>query len=142
MSTRAMIGILRPYGVVTGIYCHYDGYVQNGVGQMLVEHWTDQDKVEELMKLGDLSVLGETIGTKVEFNKFRGRDQCLAYFRDRGDRRRGATRFADRDEYITANDFCSYFYLFDGQEWHYSTGDGWWNKVQDYVKKSPEMSAG
>lgn len=142
MATRSMIGILRQDGIVTGIYCHNDGYVDGGVGQMLVEHWDTQDKVEELMKLGQISVLGKTIGTKVDFDTFRGREQCLAYHRDRGECLRSSKRFTDRDEYIKMSDFCDYFYLFDGAEWHYSTNDGWWNKVQDYVKESPEISAG
>lgn len=143
MSTRSMIGILRQCGAVTGIYCHYDGYIDNGVGQMLVEHWNDKDKVEELMKLGDLSVLGKTIGTKVDFDSFLGNEQCLAYHRDRGERRRGPARYLDRRDFVSENNhFASYFYLFDGTEWHYSSGNQWWNLLRDYVKKSPEMSAG
>lgn len=142
MATRSMIGILREDGVVTGIYCHFDGYIDNGVGQMLVEHWNDKDKVEELMKLGDLSVLGKTIGEKVDFYSFLGNEQCLAYNRDRGEQRRGPTRYLDRRDFVSENDFASYFYLFDGTEWQYSSGNQWWNLLRDYVKKSPEMSAG
>lgn len=72
-------------GKVRSVYCHFDGYPE-GVGKTLVEHYQDREKVEKLIGLGALSVLGETIGRKVKFDGFKdtGR-QCLAYHRDRGE---------------------------------------------------------
>ncbi len=71
MSTRSRIGIIRDSGdsnpVVESIYCHFDGYPE-GVGQMLLDHWTDEDKINDLIELGDLSSLGSVIGEKHNFD--------------------------------------------------------------------------
>ena len=85
MSTRALVGILLPNGNVKSIYVHNDGYPESpGVGSKLLEHWTDRKKVERLLKLGDLSVLGIDIGRKHDFDKpIRG--MTTAYGRDRGE---------------------------------------------------------
>ena len=40
------------------IYCHFDGYIA-GVGKTLLNHYTDPEKVNDLMRLGDLSSLGK-----------------------------------------------------------------------------------
>lgn len=34
MSTRSRIGMINPYGSVSSIYCHFDGYPE-GVGKTL-----------------------------------------------------------------------------------------------------------
>ena len=72
MSTRSRIGIVRDSNarkiVVESVYCHFDGY-PDGVGQMLLDHWTDPAKVEHLISLGDLSSLGSEIGEKHDFDK-------------------------------------------------------------------------
>jgi hypothetical protein len=72
MSTRSRIGIVRDSNatkpVVESVYCHFDGYPE-GVGQTLLDHWTDPAKVEHLISLGDLSVLGSEIGEKHDFDQ-------------------------------------------------------------------------
>lgn len=57
MSTRCRIGILNKDGTVESIYCHHDGYLIGGVGEMLYMHYNTEEKVRELMKLGDMSSL-------------------------------------------------------------------------------------
>ena len=59
MSTSCRIGYLRPDNRVESIYCHWDGYPE-GVGQILKDHYTDPEKIEALMRLGDISRLGYT----------------------------------------------------------------------------------
>lgn len=71
MSTRSRIGIIRTLGdrpVVESIYCHFDGYPE-GVGQTLLDHWTDEKKINRLIALGDLSSLGSVIGRKHDFDR-------------------------------------------------------------------------
>ena len=58
MSTRCRIGIENKDGTITSIYCHHDGYISGGVGEMLAIHYTDEAKVRKLMELGDISSLG------------------------------------------------------------------------------------
>ncbi len=58
MSTRCRIGIKNENGTITSIYCHHDGYVEGGVGEMLVTNYKDESKIRKLMELGDMSALG------------------------------------------------------------------------------------
>lgn len=85
MSTRSRIGIEDHNGRVRSIYCHWDGYPE-GVGKTLLEHYADPSKIEELIKLGSISVLDAEIGEKQDFDA-RNRDAnwTLAYHRDRGE---------------------------------------------------------
>lgn len=103
MSTRSNIGIVNADGTVLTIYCHNDGY-PSGVGQTLLDHYVDEAKVRELLALGDISILGEVIGEKhdfdwtssfsmgsfgMEFDAMRKDPRykmCLAYGRDRGEK--------------------------------------------------------
>lgn len=76
MSTRSRIGVIRGIAeqdghqavIVESIYCHFDGYPE-GVGQTLIDHWTDPKKVNRLIALGDLSSLGTVIGKKHDFDR-------------------------------------------------------------------------
>ena len=60
MATRSRIAIEQADGTVRSVYCHWDGYPK-GNGKTLVEHYGDRAKVESLIALGDLSVLGERV---------------------------------------------------------------------------------
>jgi hypothetical protein len=81
MSTQAVIGIVNSDGSIKTIYLHQDGYPKHA-GRLLFETYRNVDKIQQLMELGDLSILGEQIGEKQEFSKpING--MCLAYGRDR-----------------------------------------------------------
>lgn len=85
MSTNATIAINRKDGTRTAIYLHYDGYIE-GAGTTLQLAFNTADKVEELLKLGDLSVLNYDLEPTEEHdfeNPQRG--VCIAYHRDRGE---------------------------------------------------------
>ena len=60
MSTHANIALLKPNGDIRSIYCHYDGYPQY-VGQILQEHYNNQERVEQLIALGNIEALGEKL---------------------------------------------------------------------------------
>jgi len=113
MSTRSDIIVHLTDGRYKRIYCHHDGYIDHN-GKMLYEHYNTQELAEALVKLGDLSGLGEVTGVKHSFDwrsemadKFKtpgkpfGVDwdkmyasagykklnrMCLAYGRDRGEK--------------------------------------------------------
>lgn len=57
MATRSTIGIKRSDRTVVKIYCHWDGYLEHN-GAILQKYYNTADKVEELLKLGNLSCLG------------------------------------------------------------------------------------
>ena len=59
MSTNALIGIEEKDGSVKTIYCHFDGYL-TWVGRILLESYNTEDRVHELLSLGDISSLGES----------------------------------------------------------------------------------
>lgn len=83
MSTRSAIIIENTDKTVAGIYCHFDGYL-DGVGKTLLESYQDEAKVRELIALGDISSLGDRIGTKHDFSNAPD-GEVNAYGRDRGE---------------------------------------------------------
>jgi hypothetical protein len=83
MATRSIIGKQNPDNTITFIYCHFDGY-PSAAGQTLVRSYKTETYVDELLKLGDLSVLGEYLGEHQDFNEPTP-GFCLAYGRDRGE---------------------------------------------------------
>ena len=87
MATRSTIGIKRRDGSRSKIYCHWDGYIEHN-GVILQMCYNTPEKIEELLKLGNLSILDEKInpteGTPHNFDT-RQEGACLAYCRDRGE---------------------------------------------------------
>jgi hypothetical protein len=82
------------------------------------------DKVNALMKLGDLSILGAEIGEKQDFyDRFTyEQNWFLDYGRDRGrqDASVKTTQFVD----LLKNDNVDYVYVFDGDYWEcFDTSD-------------------
>ena len=127
MSTRSNIGILNSDGTVDYIYCHFDGYVGHN-GRILNEHYQTESKIHMLMELGDLSVLGEDIGEKQNFeNRVKG--TCLAYGRDRGKTGVEAKKCSYVD--YKKEHFEEYVYLFTpGKGWEVRAyGTNYWADV-------------
>ena len=124
MGTRSTIAIQNADGTVTGIYCHWDGYLSHN-GRILAENYTTEESVRELIALGDLSSLGETIGEKVDFDDYDPHEgQCVAYGRDRGEINIEAQTYASWSELLDAFG-QSYDYLFvPGQGWLVATQNG------------------
>jgi hypothetical protein len=94
MATRSRIGIQDEKGTVRSIYCHFDGYPE-GVGATLKEHYSNRQKLNMLINLGDISILEENVATVHEhsFNNPRP-GVTVAYHRDRGEE----LRYAREDE--------------------------------------------
>lgn len=113
MSTKSNIGVRNTDGTVEYIYCHFDGYPEHN-GKILTENYTNINRVNELLKLGDLSVLGKFIGEKQDFDN-RVRDYCLAYGRDRGET--GVSSSTSTLENLLSNTTIDYVYIFDGDYW-------------------------
>jgi hypothetical protein len=129
MATRSSISIRNADGSYTGIYCHFDGYLTNN-GRILCEHYTNEDKIRELMALGDISSLKPEIGEQHPFDgpcmfsdpkaydayKAKFGSWCKAYGRDRGEpdceARTHPTLEALMDQIEQ-----EYDYLWDGEQW-------------------------
>ena len=87
MATRSRIAIEKQDGTVESIYCHWDGYPENN-GLILVENYTDPEKVQALIDLGDISSLAPNVeaapDTRHTFNDPVD-GVVVAYGRDRGE---------------------------------------------------------
>ena len=85
MATRSLIGKVNPNNTVDFIYCHWDGNPDHN-GEILKQYYNTPEKVDELLALGDLSVLGPEIGephdpmANLESNYW-----CIAFGRDKGE---------------------------------------------------------
>ena len=125
MGTRSTIAIQNEDGTVTGIYCHWDGYLSCN-GRILAENYTTEEAVRELIALGDLSSLDAEIGTKTDFRD-PAKGQCVAYGRDRGEKNVDARTCSSWDQLIS--DFGQeYDYLFQlGKGWTVRYFAGWEN---------------
>lgn len=60
MSTRSTINIKFPNEQYIGIYCHFDGYPDGGVGDTLLKHYNSLKDVYALIMLGHISSLSDT----------------------------------------------------------------------------------
>ena len=84
MSTRSSITAKLSDGSYASIYCHFDGYPEC-VGEMLMTHYIHQDKIDQLLALGDLSSLHENCDKPKGHSYHTPIDgYTIAYHRDRG----------------------------------------------------------
>ena len=129
MATRGTIAkenpdgtINRTNGTITSIYVHWDSYPA-GVGATLAQHYTDAAKIDALMALGDLSVLGAEIGSKKDFDTGNLNGECLAYSRDRGENDVEAKMHLSREKWLAVREDqgCEFAYLWNGSAWETST---------------------
>lgn len=71
MATRSRIGIENEDGTIRSIYCHWDGNLN---GEILKNHYTDRNKINELLDLGDISMLGKELNEVVAYSRDRGEE--------------------------------------------------------------------
>jgi hypothetical protein len=136
MGTRSTIAIQNEDGSVTGIYCHWDGYLSHN-GQILQDHYNDESKVRELIALGDISSLGKEIGTKHNFDNA-PRNECNAYGRDRGETGCEASTAHNWRQFITENG-QEYDYLFvPGTGWQVNTYSGIYDLAKALTEEAVE----
>ena len=110
MSTRSNIAIRESDGTMEVIYCHFDGYVEGGVGEQLLNHYDDETKVRNLIKLGGISSLEDTIEDTAEkaYTK-RGEELEIMHFDN-------DTQYAER---MKDDIWIEYIYVYDveSQRW-------------------------
>lgn len=120
MSTRSYIAKKQPDDTFKAIYCHFDGY-PGGVGQTLVDSFTDENKVDKLLELGALSYLRNDIETQNHFqsypmrgSEFELENVTMAYHRDRGDELE-INEFSNLEEMLEffSDSWGEYLYLYD-----------------------------
>jgi hypothetical protein len=123
MSTNAYVGMELPDGKIKFVYLHWDGYAEKpGAGYTLNNFYKDVNKVEELINLGNISVLRENIGEKHDFDDNDLSDEnewSVFYGRDRDEEDQDA-RIVDNYESMPN---IEYVYIFKNNKWYYHEGD-------------------
>jgi len=119
MSTSSAIIRATEGGSYEGIYCHFDGY-EEGVGQTLLDHYSDPEKVKRLIALGSISVLDERV-EPIGPHSFAKREEgtTVAYHRDRGEdwescRIAAGSSVSEVEKMIGHN---GYVYVFENGKW-------------------------
>lgn len=117
MATRSLIGrVIEDGNKIEYIYCHWDGYIDGGVGETLVKCYsgTPDDKGRDFMfELGDLSVLGINLTSK----------ETNAYHRDLGEPRdRTKSRVIPYIDWAdTGRSWgADFLHLWDGKIWKHT----------------------
>lgn len=145
MATRSLIGNYRSY-----IYCHWDGYPSHN-GEILKKYYKDPKKVDELISLGDISVLAEKITparTRPHNFEERQDDVVLAYHRDRGEDWEQVKPKVMNKNFEENNSYIEYIYYFDEKQklWRYkeiySGNPQWiWLKDEDDMNLDKKMDS-
>jgi len=121
MSTRSHIAIKNADGTVRSIYHHWDGYLE-GVGAVLLEHYTTEDRINKLLDLGDMSMIGsEPVGYWSDSISRPDPNACMTY-RERGESNVDARIFSSLDDYLD-HAVEDYTYIFIDGEWYYREWD-------------------
>lgn len=55
MATRSTISVVQKDNSVKSIYCHWDGYIDNGVGENLKKYFNTYQCANDVISEGDLS---------------------------------------------------------------------------------------
>ena len=147
MGTSCAIVRQNKDGSLSMITVHWDGQ-RNRAGKTLLDHYTDEAKLNDLFELGDLSVLGPNPVSKPEWWDYlkpeteEQKEGCLAYA-DRGEFC-PATRFRDSEEFLDDfPDYVNYVYFFKDNKWYiaekiyYDTRDPINFGAKPYVKLTP-----
>lgn len=108
MSTRSTIAMEYEDGSIRQVYCHWEGFIEYN-GKLLLEHYSDRAKLQQLLDLGDLSRLGINLGVKHNFLEITG--DCTFYGRDRNDRDTQAEYYKDFNIFINKAGFEEFNYL-------------------------------
>lgn len=125
MATRSTISITKADGSIYKIYCHWDGYIE-GVGKILKEHYTDINKIEQLIELGSISSLDKEC-SKPETHTF---DKpvdgfTVAYHRDRNEPwdRVKPEKFDSFEMFRLSGDWQEYNYVYKDGKWLVKCGE-------------------
>ena len=123
MSTRSGVGLLMPDGTIKAVYVHWDGYVSGGVGETLALHYTEREKIEKLIALGDLSSLGAEVDPDPASPHSWKKPQpnvTVAFHRDRNEPLQPAIEVKDKASFPKVADDrfgADYIYLFEDGRW-------------------------
>ena len=131
MSTRSAIGYTTPTGSIRSVYCHFDGYIYDGVGEMLATEYQAAYRVAQLVEMGDISSLGRTPFTST------------FYGRDRNEPFTETGKYDSLLEYNEAfSDDVDYMYLYTREGWLVKSKEGYYTRLDELLEvETEEMKA-
>lgn len=118
MSTRGLIAIENNDKSCRAIYVHFDMY-PDGAGICLTQHYKTKERVEALLRLGDLSSLGGRLSK--DDPEPDAADICSAYHRDYKEEYQPPRFWPSADKLLTEawDRFgAEYIYVFRNGEWY------------------------
>ena len=112
MSDRCMIGFANSDKTVTSVYCHWNGDPKDA-GVILLKNYNTAQAVQQLLKLGYLSVLGNSLDESIQ----------MVNPHEPADTNRSHRAFKSHGERFGV----SYLYLFTDSGWLFATPyeSGW-----------------
>jgi len=120
MATRSILIMKKENGEIQATYVHSDG---DDHLPILQNYYSTQQQVEELCKLGDLSVLGRTTGKSPDQTSH-GNEYCIAYHRDRGAELKYDIYNSVEEAISDVNtEVIVYLYIWDGNTWSVNKRD-------------------
>lgn len=139
MGTSATIAVVKSDGTIIQTSVHYDGYLL-GVGKILLEEYTNRDRVQLLVSLGEMSSLGKFITPEItalnpielQAHNYDNpvKDVTVYYGRDRGETGTEPEEFCSFAQFIVDRQMEEYNYLFNEGKWVYSEmGNGEWKSL-------------
>ena len=124
MATRSTIAIENLDGTVSQVYCHWDGYIDHN-GVILQTKYNDRGLVENLIKGGDISVLGSSVSHEpISFDE---PSAYTKYYSYRGEDC-PARVYGSFDDYEMNHQYEEYEYLFTKDNvWSVFNGNDWYD---------------
>ena len=138
MATRSTISIVdkKKGGKGRQIYCHWDGYPENN-GAILLEHYKDAEKINELIDLGSISSLRPNVkpAEKGTLRTWNGNEYVetetsvphtfdtphenvvIAYVRDRRETEQEANKFVNKPNPKYSEEF-DYLFIEEEKQWY------------------------
>tara|TARA_R100001509_G_scaffold136095_1_gene89917 strand:+ start:3446 stop:3922 length:477 start_codon:yes stop_codon:yes gene_type:complete len=115
MSTRSLICYEdEQTKKISSIYCHFDGYLEHN-GRILNAHYKDFVTVKELVDGGNIRCLSNTIEDTEYFKNLEDRDGS-----EEQERTQTHLNQYMLFDYLRADIFIEWVYLFKDGTWHYS----------------------
>src|ERR1700760_171850 len=128
MGTRRTVSVMQPDKTIKTIYCHWDGYM-TGVGAALFSHYNTEGLANELIELGDCSVISDTTSIKPPEGSNHTYDEpidgvVVAYHRDRGEEYQKPRIFQSVKGLVNSQMAEGYNYLFKEGKWFVNYTNG------------------
>ena len=130
MATRSTIAMEFADGTVQQIYCHWDGYLEHN-GKILFNHYVDPYKTRELIDMGSISSLCNTIEETKQG----------AYHFWRGEELR-VEKFNDFQDYLAHHQYEEYEYILrkDGH-WYVQAHDDAFVMLKSAIADAQDLIA-